>query len=507
MEGPCIHAKGPCIHVKGRRNERRVYASETKIETARSSKNVSSYLFTKDFLCFQTRKWFSLSDNMLYVHETAISPRKIPFIECDLRLCDLAVVEASNRFMISPPALRTTVFTARNKQEFRQWVQVLGDVIYSQAGKRRVPTGMVRMVCLNPRCADCRAPCPYFLVLNLGILVCKQCATIHRTLGRGWKVCSLPASPELWRASWAALVAAIGNKQSNSIWEVDIGDCNKPQPLSVLEAKQCWIYAKYLSRSFIDRHLMLDRKDPSERLFEAACRGSAKGVIAHFAAGANMKWIDERGNTALHVASRKSLRACLRLLLTHDVDVWARNNDGLTARDLAPNQAVSDILAQAEQLRPRMQRVHFIRGYHDDDVNGLNASLGASVYGEAASAFGYGHAGASAEGDDSDSDDDADSEVDGDGGGADAGGVGSDDSERARAGHGSGDIGGGGGGGDMSGNGATHLVGEVDCGGDGASADAVAEARSQTCAAKATTTACTLLGPATRVIVRTRGRP
>ena len=83
---------------------------------------MSSYLYTKNLLCFQTRKWFSVYENLLYVHETAVSPRKIPFIECDLRLCDLAVTEAQNRFIISPPASRTFVFRARNKTEFRQYV-------------------------------------------------------------------------------------------------------------------------------------------------------------------------------------------------------------------------------------------------------------------------------------------------------------------------------------------------------------------------------------------------
>ena len=28
---------------------------------------------------------------MLYVHEAALPPSKIPFIECDLRLCELSV--------------------------------------------------------------------------------------------------------------------------------------------------------------------------------------------------------------------------------------------------------------------------------------------------------------------------------------------------------------------------------------------------------------------------------
>ena len=46
----------------------------------------------------------------------------------------------------------------------------------------------------------------------------------------------------------------------------------------------------------------LDPKDPSERLFEAACRGCAKGIVTHFAAGANMKWIDQRWVIHPHIA-------------------------------------------------------------------------------------------------------------------------------------------------------------------------------------------------------------
>lgn len=419
--------EGPAAHAKGRKNERRVHAYETKVQSVEDSNIVSSYLLTKNLLCFQTRKWFSVSDSLLYVHEKTRSQRKSPFIECDLRLCDLTVMDARNRFILSPPVLRAITFTARNKSEFRHWVRVLADVIYDRPGKRRVPAGVVRMVSVNPRCADCKAPCPYFLVLNLGILVCKQCATIHRTIGRQWKVQSLAASPELWRASWATVVTDIGNINSNSIWEADVGDCNKPHPGSSVECKQCWIYAKYLSRTFINRHLMLDRKDPSERLFEAACRGSAKDIVTHFASGANLKWIDHRGNTALHVAASKSYRVCLRLLLTHDVDVWARNNDGLTPRDLARNQSVADMLIQAEQRRPRLQPMRFIRGCRDADTesasNTARGHADEEVIAAAAAAFadpnfyGYIDSDASARtGDDGDcdSDDDGDSDADND---------------------------------------------------------------------------------------------
>jgi len=268
---------------------------------------------------------------------------------------------------------------------------------------------------------------------------------------------------------------------------------------------------------------MLDRKDPSERLFEAACRGSAKDIVTHFASGANMKWIDHRGNTALHMVASKSSRVCLRLLLTHDVDVWARNNEGLTPRDLAPNQSVADMLIQAEQLRPRLQHMRFIRGCRDADTKSAGDTVRGHADDEAIAAaaaafadpsfYGYIDSDTSARtGDDGDCDSDDDGDSDGDN---DSDDDGCDDDIDVEGDEGEVDVGDGNSSGasDMGGN--SESCGNTNGGEQNITIDRVLDVPVALSKDGVSTTATAMnravnthavLGPATRVMLRPRDK-
>lgn len=45
------------------------------------------------------------------------------------------------------------------------------------------PIEVLRKVCGNEKCADCGAPEPDWVSLNLGVLVCIECSGVHRNLG------------------------------------------------------------------------------------------------------------------------------------------------------------------------------------------------------------------------------------------------------------------------------------------------------------------------------------
>ncbi|KCV68230.1 hypothetical protein H696_05154 [Fonticula alba] len=90
----------------------------------------------------------------------------------------------------------------------------------------------------NNQCADCTAPWPRFVSLNLGIFLCEDCAGIHMDLS----TCSensghhqaLPFWSKIrpmdffnWSSDLFELFVLIGNARSNSLWERFL---HRPQP-------------------------------------------------------------------------------------------------------------------------------------------------------------------------------------------------------------------------------------------------------------------------------------
>lgn len=69
------------------------------------------------------------------------------------------------------------------------------------------------------------------------------------------------------------------------------------------------------------------------------------------------------GDTPLHVAASHGHLEMINLLLEHDADATLRNNDGLTAEELASDASVINAI----QLRQR--RYDGTYAYGDDDYN------------------------------------------------------------------------------------------------------------------------------------------
>ncbi|WMV51451.1 hypothetical protein MTR67_044836, partial [Solanum verrucosum] len=79
---------------------------------------------------------------------------------------------------------------------------------------------ILREVPGNDKCSDCGASEPDWASLNLGILICIECSSIHRNLCvHISKVRSITLDVRVWEPTILDLFRTLGNFYCNSMWE------------------------------------------------------------------------------------------------------------------------------------------------------------------------------------------------------------------------------------------------------------------------------------------------
>ncbi|XP_051489700.1 ARF GTPase-activating protein GIT2 isoform X3 [Apus apus] len=197
-------------------------------------------------------------------------------------------------------------------------------------------------------CADCSAPDPCWASINRGILICDECCSVHRSLGRHIsQVRHLKHTP--WPPTLLQMVETLYNNGANSIWEHSLLD-----PASVMSGRRKaspqdkvhpnkaeFIRAKYQMLAFVHRlpcreDDSVTAKDLSKQLHSSVRTGNLETCLRLLSLGAQANFFHpEKGNTPLHVAAKAGQTLQAELLAVYGADPGTQDSNGKTPVDYA----------------------------------------------------------------------------------------------------------------------------------------------------------------------------
>ena len=201
-------------------------------------------------LKMQKTRFYFVYDGRLYRKRKETHSFASASIVCDLRCCDITVCEdRTSNFRVTTPAGYFVVFSAPDAYDATRWASALAEQAQQSlrhaTGFPAMPVRVKKVLSENGECADCGHASPDWVSLNLGVLVCVECAVIHQSLGAHISIPKcIVTSPECWTEPALQVIRDVGNARSNALWEYLASPRTKPVPTSSHEIKEQWIYAK-----------------------------------------------------------------------------------------------------------------------------------------------------------------------------------------------------------------------------------------------------------------------
>ncbi|XP_036379892.1 ARF GTPase-activating protein GIT1 isoform X3 [Megalops cyprinoides] len=207
---------------------------------------------------------------------------------------------------------------------------------------------MSRKVQRSEVCADCSAPDPGWTSINRGVLICDECCSVHRSLGRHISVVK-HLRHSGWPPALLQMVQTLASNGANSIWEHSLLDPaqvqsgrRKPNPQDkVHPTKSEFIRAKYQMLAFVHKLPCRDddgvtTKDLSKQLHSSVRTGSLETCLRLLSLGAQANFFHpEKGTTPLHVAAKAGQVLQAELLVVYGADPGAPDINGRTPMDYA----------------------------------------------------------------------------------------------------------------------------------------------------------------------------
>ncbi|XP_077565214.1 ARF GTPase-activating protein GIT2-like isoform X4 [Stigmatopora nigra] len=236
-------------------------------------------------------------------------------------------------------------------------------------------------------CADCSVPEPRWASVNRGVLICDECCSVHRSLGRhSSQVRHLTQTP--WPPTQLQMVQMLYSNGANSIWEHSLLD-----PASVMSGKRKanpqdklhpnkseFIKAKYQMLAFVHRIPCREddsstAKDLSKQLHSSVRTGNLETCLRLLSLGAQANFFHpEKGNTPLHVAAKAGQVSQAELLTVYGADPGAPDSNGKTPIDYAReagHHELADRLVEIQyELTDRL--AFYLCGRKPDHKNGLH---------------------------------------------------------------------------------------------------------------------------------------
>uniref|UniRef100_A0A8C2TLM0 GIT ArfGAP 1 n=1 Tax=Coturnix japonica TaxID=93934 RepID=A0A8C2TLM0_COTJA len=234
-------------------------------------------------------------------------------------------------------------------------------------------------------CADCSAADPGWASINRGVLICDECCSVHRSLGRHISIVKhLRHSP--WPATLLQMVHTLASNGANSIWEHSLLDPaqvqsgrRKANPQDkVHPTKSEFIRAKYQMLAFVHKLPCRDddgvtAKDLSKQLHSSVRTGNLETCLRLLSLGAQANFFHpEKGTTPLHVAAKAGQILQAELLVVYGADPGAPDVNGRTpidyARQAAQHELAERLVECQYELTDRL--AFYLCGRKPDHKNG-----------------------------------------------------------------------------------------------------------------------------------------
>ncbi|XP_040011140.1 ARF GTPase-activating protein GIT2a isoform X4 [Xiphias gladius] len=213
-------------------------------------------------------------------------------------------------------------------------------------------------------CADCNVPEPRWASVNRGVLICDECCSVHRSLGRhSSQVRHLTHTP--WPTTQLQMVQTLYSNGANSIWEHSLLD-----PASVMSGKRKanpqdklhpnkseFIRAKYQMLAFVHRMPCREddsstAKDLSKQLHSSVRTGNLETCLRLLSLGAQANFFHpEKGNTPLHVAAKAGQVSQAELLTVYGADPGAPDSNGKTPIEYAREAGHHDLADRLVEIQ------------------------------------------------------------------------------------------------------------------------------------------------------------
>uniref|UniRef100_UPI00358EAD2B ARF GTPase-activating protein GIT1-like n=1 Tax=Myxine glutinosa TaxID=7769 RepID=UPI00358EAD2B len=202
---------------------------------------------------------------------------------------------------------------------------------------------MSRKMTRSEVCADCSAPDPGWASINRGVLICDECCSVHRSLGRHISLVKHLRHSH-WPPTLLQMVQTLVSNGANSIWEHSLLDPaqvqsgrRKANPMDkVHPTKAEFIKAKYQMLAFVHRLPCRDddnitTTDLSKQLHSSVRTGNLETSLRLLSLGAQASYFNpDKGSTALHVAAKAGQALQAELLVAHGADPGALDALGQT---------------------------------------------------------------------------------------------------------------------------------------------------------------------------------
>ncbi|XP_031752530.1 ARF GTPase-activating protein GIT1 isoform X3 [Xenopus tropicalis] len=244
---------------------------------------------------------------------------------------------------------------------------------------------MSRKVQRGEVCADCSAPDPGWASINRGVLICDECCSVHRSLGRHISIVK-HLRHSTWPSSLLQMVHTLASNGANSIWEHSLLDPaqvqsgrRKANPQDKLHpTKSEFIRAKYQMLAFVHKLPCRDddgvtAKDLSKQLHSSVRTGNLETCLRLLSLGAQANFFHpDKGTTPLHVAAKAGQILQAELLVVYGADPGAPDVNGRTPIDYgrqAGHHDLADRLVECQyELTDRL--AFYLCGRKPDHKNG-----------------------------------------------------------------------------------------------------------------------------------------